>query len=522
MGLCRHSFHSKNIGSNSHAPTGTALNWPTLIFHPMFRVLLYSALISLSFCRPTAAQPLAAQPMTASVGPPGNPQSPSRANRLNYGPTSPDDTLLAGKNAWSMHFQQTVITQWHPRFPAAYTSSEDLYSLQPVEKAKTSLTTTLFLGRRLWKGAEVYLNPELSGGAGLSKTQGVAGFLNGETYRVGDPTPNLYLARLYVRQIIALPAHAGERRDTVDEGPNQVKNYRPARYLAFSAGKFSVEDFFDSNPYSHDPRSQFYNWALMSFGAWDYPANTRGYTIGGVAEYVTPAVAIRLASVIVPVAANGPMLHAYDRDNHSEALEVEHRFQPGGRSLTVKLLGYLTHAHMGNYQQALSTRPLDSNGNPMGPDITLSREEGRTKYGFGLSLVRAVSPELGWFGRLSWNDGRNETWAFTEIDQSASVGLQWTPTRLHRPADALGVALVANGISGPHRAYLKAGGYGFIIGDGTLRYGAESIFEVYYRLAVPGHLHCALSPDYQFVVNPAYNQDRGPVHVFGLRVHVEI
>lgn len=476
----------------------------------------------------SAQTPSVTQISSVAVLPlPGSRRSDQSANQLlltqrlfKQGPVSPEDTLLSNKNAWSLHFQQTVITQWHARFHAAYSSSEDLQSLQPVEKAKTSLTTTLFIGRRLWKGAEAYFNPEISGGSGLSKTQGVAGFLNGETYRVGDPKPSLYLARLYLRQIIALPVHSGDRRDTLDEAINQVKNYRPARYLAFSIGKFSVEDFFDSNPYSHDPRSQFYNWSLMSYGAWDYPANTRGYTVGGVVEYVTPALAIRFTSVIVPVSANGQALHRYDKNNHSEALEIEHPFHPNGKVFTVRALGYVTHAHMGNYRQALAPG-VDSLGAPFPFDVTTTRQEGRTKYGLGLSLVREVSRELGWFARLSWNDGLNETWAFTEIDQSASIGLQWTPTRLHRPLDALGAAVVFNGISSSHRAYLKGGGYGFIIGDGTLRYAPESIFELYYRLAIPGHLHCALSPDYQFVMNPAYNMDRGPVNVFGLRVHLE-
>ena len=480
------------------------------------------------FYRPATAQPLVALLAPSTPAPPGTSPLIRRgpvqlSQRLfKQGPISPDDTLLSNKNAWSLHFQQTVITQWHNRFPAAYSSSESQQSLQPAEKAKTSLTTTLFIGRRLWKGAEVYFNPEIAGGAGLSKTQGVAGFLNGETYRVGDPTPSLYLARLYLRQVIALPKHAHDTRDTLDEAINQVKNYRPARYLAFSAGKFSVEDFFDGNPYSHDPRSQFFNWSLMSYGAWDYPANVRGYTIGGVAEYVTPELAVRLASVIVPTAANGPYLHSYDKNNHSESVEIEHMFLPRGKALTVRILGYITHAHMGNYRQALGMPAVDSLGRPMAPDITMTRQEGRTKYGYGLSLVREVNRQFGWFARLSWNDGLNETWAFTEIDQSAQVGLHWVPRAWHRPNDTFGAAVVVNGISGPHRTYLKAGGYGFIIGDGNLRYGAETIFETYYRIAIPGHLHSAVSPDYQFVVNPAYNQDRGPVHVFGLRLHVEL
>ena len=416
-------------------------------------------------------------------------------------------TLLpdsARSGNWSLHFQQTVVTQWHAGFSAPYSGD---YSLQPREKAKTSLTTTAFIGRRLWRGAAVYFNPELAGGSGLSQARGIAGFTNGETFRIGDPAPHLYVARAYLRQLWQL----GPDTETAEDGPNVLPGAQPTRYLALNVGKFSVADFLDQNRYSHDPRTQFLNWSLMSSGAWDYPANTRGYTVGAVAEWVTPAAALRLASTLVPEQANGPTLNPHYRKAHAETAELTRSYRSfHGRSGTLRLLGFRNVADMGSYHQATRREDLD---------LPATRRGGRTKYGLGLNAEQELTDWLGIFGRASWNDGRHETWAFTEIDQSASLGLVAGGQRWHRPADALGVAVVVNGLSDPHRQFLAAGGHGFMVGDGQLRYGPEAIAEVYYALSLPQQ-HVSISPDYQFVLNPGYNRDRGPVHVLAVRLHV--
>lgn len=427
-------------------------------------------------------------------------------------PEPPSDNLWTNPTGWSLHFQQTIIRQWHANLHSPYSGPN---SLQDRESAKTSLTSTAFVGRRLWSGASVYCNPEVAGGSGLSGAFGIAGFPNGETFRIGDPAPVLYLARLYGRQIIALGAKADVPDSEQEDALNQVPDHLPDHYLSVTAGKFSIADFFDNNPYSHDPRTQFLNWALMSNGAWDYPANTRGYTIGAVLEYVAPAWAARLGTSAVPQVANGPVLAAYDGHNHSEVVELEGTV--GSRHpLTLRALGYLTHARMGHYRDAVVRARLAGDA----PSIATTRQVGNTKYGLGLNVSQPLTASLGWFGRASWNDGYNETWAFTEIDRSISAGLRWNP--LGRPQDALGVALVANGLSQPHRDYLAAGGLGFIVGDGRLHYAPEAIGEVYYRYHIPGVLHATLTPDYQFILNPAYNRDRGPVHVVGIRAHVEL
>ncbi|MBC6991526.1 carbohydrate porin [Hymenobacter sp. BT491] len=429
------------------------------------------------------------------------PAPPSAAPSPAPDQTTPADTTRT--RSWSLHFQQTVITQWHANFSAPYTGE---YSLRPRESAKTSLTSTVFIGRQLWRGASIYFNPELAGGSGLSAARGIAGFTNGETFRIGDPAPKLYLARLFLRQVWALDAST----TPTDDAPNQIAGAAPTRFFALNVGKFSLSDYFDQNSYSHDPRSQFMNWGLMSNGAWDYPANTRGYTVGAVGEYVTPSFALRAATSLVPLEANGPILNKHYHTAHSETLELSRTYAVGGRAGTVRMLGFRTVADMGDYHLAMLRDDRD---------ITATRVNGRTKTGFGLNAEQELTEQIGAFARLSYNDGRRETWAFTEIDRSLSAGLSSTGATWQRPDDRLGLAVVGNGLSTAHRDYLAAGGHGFIIGDGRLTYAPEMIAEAYYSLNFPKQ-HATVSPDYQFVLHPAYNRDRGPVHVVAVRLHV--
>ncbi len=407
---------------------------------------------------------------------------------------------------WTLHYQATVIPQAHADFSADYTGEK---SMLTKESPKVSLTTTLFIGRRLWKNASLIFNPELSGGSGLSKAQGIAGFPNGETFRIGSSTPKLYLARLYLEQRFAL----SPTLEQDDDNMNQVQKATPVKYLSVRAGKFSLSDFFDANNYSHDPRTQFLNWSLMSAGAWDYPANTRGYTIGGIVEYHSPLFAVRGGITQVPKEANGPDLDAHIGKAFGTIAEVEKTFPfSKEENLVVRVAGFYNQAHMGNYTDALYTLPV--------PDVTSTRKYGRTKSGFYLN-TEYNRAHGGFFLRASSNDGKNETWAFTEIDQSYSIGASFDGSRWHRDHDQWGVAVVNNGISNPHRLYLEKGGYGFIVGDGRLNYGTESILELYYSFALD-RLHVSVSPDYQFVLHPAYNKDRGPVNVFGVRFHLAL
>lgn len=410
--------------------------------------------------------------------------------------------LLATSTA---HFQATVIDQGHQRFHSGYQSTN---SLKPDPESASSITSTLFFGARTRWGTEFYLNPELSGGRGISGATGLGGVANGETYRVGDPRPTLHAARLYAKQVFGL----GGGREAIADGPNQAAGEVDARRVTVVAGKFSLADFFDGNAYSHDPRGQFMNWALMDSAAWDYPADTLGYTWGAMAEYRRPEWSVRGAAATEPKSANQLDMDRHEGQAHGLVAEFEKPTEWRGRGGSTRLLGFLNQARMGNYDQALATNAT--------PDVTTTRSAGRTKYGFALSSDQRVADDLGMFARLSWSDGRNETWAFTEVDASQAVGAEWTPSRWGRPNDRWGAACVLDELSGPHRRYLAAGGNGFLLGDGGLHYGPEFVLETYYKFPLRDGLW--VTPDAQLLTNPGYNRARGPVPVWAVRVHAEL
>jgi high affinity Mn2+ porin len=406
---------------------------------------------------------------------------------------------------FSVHYQATVIDQGNARFTSPDSGTNSLHS---APESATSVTSTLFLGARLRPGTELYANPELTAGSGISGSRGVAGFPNGETFRIGDTAPTVYAARLYVKQIFGL----GGGTERLEEGVNQVAGAADARRLTFVAGKFGLADFFDGNAYARDPRSQFMNWTLMAAGAWDYPADTRGYTWGLATEYREPGWAVRGAVVAEPKEANGLDFDRRVGRANGSVIEGERALSLlDGRKGTARLLIYLNQARMGNYDRAL--------GRPGAPEIIATRQYGRTKYGASFNADHELSETLGGFARASWSDGRNETWTFTEVDASQSFGVEWTPARWSRPRDRWGAAGAINELSGPHRRYLANGGRGFLLGDGALHYGPEMIAETYYRWEAREHLF--VSPDYQFLIDPGYNRSRGPVSVWAVRVHAE-
>jgi hypothetical protein len=414
---------------------------------------------------------------------------------------------------WTHHFQLTVVSQSHSGFKAAYSGKNSLDN--SVETGATSLTTTLFLGRKLWKGAAAYFNPEMSGGNGLSYSQGVAGALNGESYRVGNVAPQLFIARAYIQQNFSLERKKyTELPDDINQVADKVANNR----ITISAGKFAISDFYDDNTYSHDPRTQFLNWSLMGNGAWDYPANTRGYTFGIVAEWYQNNWTFRISSVAVPAIANAPKMEYRLSKAHSETLEIEKRYNIDRQPGIVRFIVSNSYTRAPSYQQGLSA--IATNNTYLLNVISGEAENntyGGKKLGLGISTEQAITNDVGIFSRLGWNDGKCATWAYTEIDQTASIGLSWKGTKWHRPADVVGIAGMLNGISKEHRDFLAAGGYGFIIGDGALNYGHEGIIEAYYNTFLFNNFW--LTFDYQFVNNPGYNKDRGPVHVFGIRGH---
>lgn len=420
-------------------------------------------------------------------------------------PSRPVDPSRGEEERYSFHFQSTAATQYHPSFTAAYSGQN---SLGPQAESATAFVSTIYADLRLWPGAELLFNPEMSGGKGLSRTLGVAAFPSGIVYRVGDPAPAIYVARLAISQTFGL----GGGKVTNNAGLNELAGTRDRDVLAVSVGRLSVADVFDGNRYAHDPTERFFNWAMFASGAWDYPADTRGYTWGLLADLAIDWWSARAGIALEPKSANGLELEWDLGKARGLMAEYEARYSIGQLWGAASLLAFLNEARMGSYQQALD------NPAAAGPDVTMTRANGRIKYGLALSLEQQITRGLGSFLRLSANDGATESWAFTEIDRSLAVGLVRDGDLWHRDRDQAGAAVVIDGLSSPHRRYLAGGGYGFIIGDGALSYAPEILGELYYTFHVADYI--AASGIYQPIINPGYNRDRGPVHVFSGRVKV--
>ena len=421
-------------------------------------------------------------------------------------PPLPSPSDEPAEEWYSAHYQFTASTQGHPSFFTARPSGAN--SLSADGESATALVTTLYGDMRLWPGAELLFDPEMSGGNGLSGTHGVAAFPSGIVYRVGDPAPAIYVARLALSQTFSL----GGGKLKNEAAPNELQGTRDRDQLAITIGRISVTDVFDANRYANDPTDQFFNWGLFASGAWDYPADTRGYTYGVLADLAIDWWSARAGIALEPTKANGPDMDTRIDKAHGLMAEYEARYSlfkmPGAWSLLL----FLNTAHMGSYEQLLANPAFYGN------DITKTRADGRTKYGFALSIEQQLTKSLGAFMRLSYNDGHNESWAFTEIDSSLAVGAVQKGAPWGRPQDAVGLGVVVSGLSPWHERYLAGGGYGFIIGDGWLNYGPEAITDLYYQFRLNDVV--SFSAFYQPIVNPGYNQDRGPVHVFSGRLHV--
>lgn len=412
---------------------------------------------------------------------------------------------------WSFHAQSTTIGQLKPAFNAKYTDTS-YNSLSPTAEHEGSQTATLYIGARFWQNTSFFFNPEIAGGSGLSKALGLASASNGETYRVGDPSLTYTTARLFAQQIFPL----SENKIYTADDLNELKGYKPEKYIQLTIGKISLADFFDANEYAHDPRTQFSSWALFGNGAWDYAADVRGYTPSTIVEFISPTTELRGAISLLPLSANANDMNWRFWESQGVTLELTKHLKLNDKPWNVRVLVFNNTAGMGNYNQAIA----EGSTNKTSPDIISTRAIGRTKYGFGISTDWQVKENLGVFTRASWSDGHNETWAFTEIDRCLSGGAVLNGAAWKRKNDESGIAFVLSGLSEEHKNYLNLGGKGFIIGDGNLNYAPEFASELYYGVSFFKNI-VKLTGFYQLFVNPGYNADRGPVSVFSLRLHIE-
>jgi high affinity Mn2+ porin len=427
--------------------------------------------------------------------------------------TSSQDPAPAGSisestpERWNLFYQATSVGMYHGSFPSLY---EGPLSLQDYPERDVSLTSTLFFTAQLGQNTVFVFNPEIAGGRGFSGVNGLANQPNGELPRVASATPKPYIARLFLQHDFAL----GPEQEHQDSDFNQLAGARPVKRYSIYAGRFSITDYFDNNKYTHDPRTQFLAWGVMYNGAWDYPADTRGYTWGIVQELHTLNWSMRYGIAAEPKVANGPRFDRRLFRDHGQVAEVERRYTVHQHAGAIRILAYGNRAQAGDYRAALR---LAAETNTT-PNVFSTSKVGTLKYGFGLSFDQALTESLGFFTRLGWNDGRTQSFAFTAIDRLASGGVSMKGTRWHRKDDVVATSFTASGLSAVHRAYLAAGGLDFLLGDGRLNYSPEYVWETYYSArAFPGFY---TSFDVQRDSNPAYNHDRGPVMVYSIRLHI--
>jgi high affinity Mn2+ porin len=424
-----------------------------------------------------------------------------------WAPTVSAKTLLPESDAWNVHAQTTLLPQGYLSFRAPYTGTN---SLPGPGELQDTWTTTAFLGVRLWEGGELYFNPELAQGFGINGTLGLAGFPNGEAQKAGAPFPKIRAQRYFLKQTFGL----GGEQEEVADAANQLPGKRDIDRITVIVGRFAIGDFFDGNSYAKDPRADFMNWAMWSSVAYDFPADLPGYTRGAVVELNRKDWAVRAGLFQVPNAPNSDILVF---KTGGAAVEFEGRYsvfdQPGKLRLGV----FGNRGNTGNYRQALAIEAADPTLDIN--DVMTSIRRDNPKYGFYANAEQQIVKDVGLFARASWNDGQNEILSFTDVDRSVSGGLSVKGSYWGRPSDTFGIGGAVNGLSAPHRDFLAAGGLGLLIGDGQLNYRHERIFETYYAYSLSKNF--TLTADYQFITNPAYNADRGPVHIFSGRLHGE-
>lgn len=407
----------------------------------------------------------------------------------------------------SFHGQITWLPQAYPNFRALYSGPQ---SLPPEAGIEATGSVTAYLGLGLWQGGGAYLDPEIDQGFGVGDTLGIAGFPSNEAFKVGRSEPYVRLHRYFLRQVIGL----GGDPETIGPGQNQLAGSVDSDRLTFTIGKYAVTDVFDDNTYAHDGRNGFMNWTINAMGAFDYAADSWGYTFGGSAEWKQDRWTLRAGLFQLSTIPNGQLIEPVPFRQFESVVELEERHvvldQPG----KVRFLFFANDGFFGSYNQALAQAAISGTT----PSLANVRAR-RVKVGGGINVEQQITPSLGFFGRLSMASGQYESYDFTEVERSLSAGFVSSGDLWGRSLDQVGIACVLNGITNAHASYLAAGGLGIILGDGALSYSGEHILEAYYRLGITDGIH--ITADYQFVDHPGYNRARGPVSLMALRFHAE-
>ncbi len=455
-------------------------------------------------CRQARAGFAAACAITLAPAMASAQSSPAPTPNTSNQPATPDEPP---PEQWAVHAQSTFVDQYHPAFRSELRGPN---SLDPGSRGDETFDATLYAGIRPWSGAELWVGPEIDQGFGLDNTLGVAAFPSAEAYKVGASSPYVRLPRVFFRQTIDL----GGAAQRIDPDLDVLGGRQTADHITLTIGKFSVGDVFDTNAYAHDPRQDFFNWALVDLGTFDYAADAWGYTYGVAAELQKSWWSLRAGGFALSRVPNSAALDTSGGQVQFIG-EAEERHTLFGRDGKLKLLAFLTRGRMGDYNDALAlARATDTT-----PSVADVRQY-RSRAGLGLNFEQGITDTLGAFARAGFAEGGREPYEFTDTDRSFSGGLSLIGRAWGRPDDTVGLGMVVDAISHRHKAYLAAGGLGILVGDGSLpSAGPEQVAEAYYRYAVTSHAQ--VTADYQFINNPAYDRERGPVSVLAVRLHIQ-
>ncbi|MGO9483021.1 MAG: carbohydrate porin [Rhodomicrobium sp.] len=422
------------------------------------------------------------------------------------------DPAASNSDILNVHAQATATWQGYPPMRSPYSGDN---SLPGGGQGREVADVTLDIGTRLWKGAELWVDPEIDQGFGVGNTHGIAGFPNGESYKLGQAEPYTRLQRYFIRQTFDL----GGKTETVAADANQFAGTQTVDRVVVTAGKFAVADVFDTNKYANSPKNDFLNWSIINAGTFDYAGDAWGVTYGAAAEWYQDRWTLRggiFDLSTTPAGGNSPLAYGLDPTFGQFELvgEIEERHELWGEPGKLKLTGFLNRGWAGLYQDAIAL--AQASGQPA--DINAVRDKYTSRPGLSANLEQQITPDIGVFARAGWADGTVEVWDFSDIDRSVSAGVSLSGKQWGRPDDTIGIAAVVNGISPLHQAFFNAGGDGLLIGDGQLPHpGLETGFETYYSYALAQSLRVTF--DYQLIGNPGYNEDRGPVNLFAARLH---
>jgi high affinity Mn2+ porin len=410
-------------------------------------------------------------------------------------------------NGWNLHAQITLVGQGYGRFHSPYQGDN---SLSGDKQFRNTSSGTAYIGIRAWDGGEIYLNPELMQGFGLSDVHGLGGISNGEAQKSDFPMPRFNMARMFLRQTFGL----GGEQETIEDGPNQLAGKKDVSRVTVTVGKFTIADVFNGNAYANDPRANFLNWNMYGAGSWDWNMDKLSWTWGALVDFNQKNWAFRAGYTVMSAESNSNMfdMHIPDRGQYLAELELRYLLfsQPG----KLRLFGWFSRGLMGSYADALAMPPTT----PGFPDITLTRRV-RTNYGIVINLEQAITDDVGVFSRVTWSPEQAENMGWTDCGESFSLGTVVKGTKWGRPEDRIGIGGLIEGLSPDARAYFAAGGLGISLGDGKLNYREEKILEAYYSYAI--NKWAWITADYQFIANPGYNADRGPVSIYAARLHAE-